>query len=230
MEHSEKQQLINNKLIELDLLKEDIAICNRCPLFKTRSNTVPGEINLNSDIVFVYDAPNIDSDLVGKPMVGSSGTLFNSLIHDYMNLNREDVSVLTFIKCVPIYNSNEISYRPKRESVFWCAEYIYKQLEILDPKLIICLGYNTFSYLLRNDNAFFKSKEKISIKNYVGKLYKINSILDTSKSWFLIPCPGIMSFELNHYSTDVLKDIKVIYDKIRSGEDMEDLLRDSTSL
>lgn len=83
-----------------DALEQDILNCRKCPLFRSRKYAVPGEGNLNADLMFVGEAPGHDEDMQGKPFVGKAGQLLTKIINA-MEFKREEVFITNIIKCRP---------------------------------------------------------------------------------------------------------------------------------
>jgi len=222
----------------LDDISNDVKVCTKCELHNFRLNPVVGRINVSKEkefgceILFVDDFPTIEEDITGKPMVGKNGDIFNDIVFNTFNVRQEEISILHCVKCVPKYRSFRVEGSPKRESIFWCSEYLYSQIDLINPRLIISLGYLSFFVLLRNDNYFFKAKEKISLEPYVGNLYMAKSILDPKKQWLTMPCYNIKAFVSNkgRADMDLLEKMQGVYAKIRSGQDISDLLRNSPSI
>lgn len=218
----------------LEEVASQVSGCTRCSLHNYRLNAVPGITNRRDgeygcEILFVDDFPTIEEDITGKPMVARNGAIFNAIMYNTFDLNESEVSIVHCVKCLPKYYSFRIEKTAKRESVFWCSEYLYTQIELLNPRLIISLGYLPFFVLLRNNTYTFLGKPKISMEPYVGNLYMAKSLLDSSKSWPCVPCYNIKAFVANRGKADkyLLEKIQGIYAKIRSGEDVSDLLRNS---
>lgn len=117
-----------------DSLEQEILNCQRCPLFRTRKYAVPGEGNLNADLMFVGEAPGHDEDLQGKPFVGKAGQLLTKIINA-MEFKREEVYITNIIKCRPPQNRN-----PNQEEIDRCKDYLYKQINLIRPRVIVTLG------------------------------------------------------------------------------------------
>jgi len=117
-----------------DSLKERIIHCQRCPLSKGRTNAVPGEGNLEAELMFVGEAPGRDEDAQGKPFVGRAGQLLTRIIIA-MKFNREDVYITNVVKCRPPENRT-----PNKEEIEKCKGYLLEQLDLLKPKVVVALG------------------------------------------------------------------------------------------
>ncbi len=113
---------------------EQIKDCQKCSLAKTRTNFVFGTGNEHAGIMFIGEAPGADEDLQGEPFVGRAGQLLNRMLAE-VGLRREDVYIANVLKCRPPGNRD-----PLAEEVAKCLPYLRKQIEIIRPKLLVCLG------------------------------------------------------------------------------------------
>ena len=119
---------------ELEKLKNECAECHACPLWETRKNLVFGTGNEKADIMFVGEAPGQQEDETGVPFVGAAGQLFDRYLFA-VDLPRESVYIANILKCRPPRNRDPL---PAEEDA--CIEHLYKQIELIDPKIIVCLG------------------------------------------------------------------------------------------
>ncbi len=108
--------------------------CQLCQLYKTRTNLVFGDGNLNAQIMFVGEAPGRDEDLAGIPFVGVAGQLLTKII-TAMKLKRSDVFITNVLRCRPPGNRN-----PLPEEVACCRPYLIELVKIIKPKIICTLG------------------------------------------------------------------------------------------
>ena len=141
----------------LDEIKERIASCTRCTLYKTATNHVPGEGNPNADLMFVGEAPGATEDETGRPFVGAAGQLLTKIIAA-IDLKREDVFIVNVLKHRPPGNRN-----PLPDEVTACSPYLVRQIELIQPKVIVALG--TFA-------AQFLLDTKLSIGKLRGQVHK----------------------------------------------------------
>ncbi len=118
----------------LDEIAEKVAECTRCPLYATATNPVPGEGNPKAKLICVGEAPGANEDASGRPFVGQSGALLTKIL-GAINLAREDVFICNVLKHRPPGNRN-----PRPEEVEACSPYLIKQLEIIQPKVIVAFG------------------------------------------------------------------------------------------
>jgi DNA polymerase len=108
--------------------------CTKCRLAKTRTQVVYGVGNPKADLMFIGEAPGRDEDLQGKPFVGRAGALLTDIIKA-MKLTRDDVYIANVIKCRPPENRN-----PEPDELDACRPFIRRQIEMIQPKVIVTLG------------------------------------------------------------------------------------------
>jgi len=108
--------------------------CTKCRLAKTRTQVVYGVGNPKADLMFIGEAPGRDEDLQGKPFVGRAGALLTDIIKA-MKLTRDDVYIANVIKCRPPENRN-----PEPDELDACRPFIRRQIEMIEPKVIVTLG------------------------------------------------------------------------------------------
>jgi DNA polymerase len=118
----------------LELIRENLGECTRCRLHKQRNKIVFGVGNPQAELVFVGEGPGHDEDVQGLPFVGRAGKLLTQMI-EAMGLKREDVYICNVVKCRPPENR-----KPEDDEVATCSPYLYRQLDVIAPKAIVCLG------------------------------------------------------------------------------------------
>jgi uracil-DNA glycosylase len=132
------------KASQLKLLNEQhVAVCRKCRLCETRTNTVFGEGDADAKIFFIGEGPGENEDLQGRPFVGRAGELLNKWIAA-MGLRREQVYIGNIVKCRPPGNRE-----PAPDEVASCTPYLEKQLEIIRPPVIITLGRPAVQHMLQ---------------------------------------------------------------------------------
>lgn len=132
---------------ELSIVAMDVEQCRACPLGKLRTNPVPGEGSPNARLVFVGEGPGADEDKQGRPFVGRAGVLLNKMI-TAMGLKREDVFICNVVKCRPPENRT-----PTTEEIQKCYPFLARQLEIINPAVIVTLGAPASHTLLKTSTA-----------------------------------------------------------------------------
>ena len=109
--------------------------CTRCDLCQTRNNVVFGVGNPNADILFVGEGPGEQEDLQGKPFVGPAGKLLDDML-SIIDLTRDyNCYIANIVKCRPPKNRD-----PRDDEQDACIQYLYDQIELIKPKIIVCLG------------------------------------------------------------------------------------------
>ena len=138
---------VTEKAQELARLGAAIEKCRKCDLGKTRLHSVGGEGNPDARIVFVGEAPGATEDEQGRPFVGRAGTLLTKII-EAMGLKREDVFIMNILKCRPPKNRD-----PQATEVAACEDYLYSQLQVIDPEVIVALGAHAARTLLQTTES-----------------------------------------------------------------------------
>ncbi|MBC8312940.1 MAG: uracil-DNA glycosylase [Candidatus Cloacimonetes bacterium] len=145
----------------LKKLFEEFQNCQKCKLSKTRNNFVIGEGNSDAEIMFVGEGPGMQEDIQGKPFVGSAGKLLTKMLKA-INLERESVYITNVVKCRPPQNRN-----PEADEISTCIPILYKQIEIIQPKIICALGKVAGNLLLKKDTTLGNMRGKFFQKeNY----------------------------------------------------------------
>ncbi|MFZ0978746.1 MAG: uracil-DNA glycosylase [Candidatus Acidiferrales bacterium] len=119
----------------LERIRTDITpTCTRCKLHKARTQIVFGVGNPKAQLVFVGEGPGRDEDEQGEPFVGRAGKLLTQMI-EAMSLRREDVYICNVVKCRPPENR-----LPEKDEIATCSPFLLRQLGVINPKVICCLG------------------------------------------------------------------------------------------
>ncbi len=127
----------------LEDLEKNICSCLKCPLGQTRTRFVFGVGNPHADVMFIGEAPGADEDAQGEPFVGRAGQLLNKII-EAVGMKREQVYICNILKCRPPNNRD-----PLPSEMETCTPYLHKQIELMQPKFIICLGRISAQWLLQ---------------------------------------------------------------------------------
>ena len=132
---------------ELKAVYRQASTCTKCPqLAATRTTVVFGSGNSDADLMFVGEAPGANEDKQGVPFVGQAGKLLDRLLGE-IGLSRDDVFVVNTLKCRPPDNRD-----PLPQEIDNCQDYLFRQLELIEPKVVCTLG-NFATKLLRADPA-----------------------------------------------------------------------------
>ncbi|MGB2960250.1 MAG: uracil-DNA glycosylase, partial [Bacteroidota bacterium] len=139
----------------LEELNAQICSCLKCPLGETRTNFVFGVGNPHATLLIVGEAPGVDEDAQGEPFVGRAGQLLNKILAA-IGFRREDVYICNILKCRPPGNR-----KPAEDEVSHCIPYLKKQIEIIKPKLILCLGLTAAENLLKMSESLTKLRGRL---------------------------------------------------------------------
>ena len=131
----------------LPVIQEDLGDCTRCKLHKTRKTIVFGDGNPNAQLVFVGEGPGADEDEQGLPFVGRAGKLLTQMI-EAMGLQRKDVYICNVVKCRPPQNR-----QPEPDEVKECAPFLFRQIDTIAPKVIVCLGATAAQTILQTNRG-----------------------------------------------------------------------------
>lgn len=145
----------------LEELDSMINQCQKCPLGKTRTKFVFGVGNPSAHAMLIGEAPGADEDLQGEPFVGRAGKLLNDILKA-IDLRREDVYIANILKCRPPGNRD-----PLPSEMETCIPYLHKQIDLIKPKVILCLGRIAANGLLN---------KKLSLSTLRENIYEFNGI------------------------------------------------------
>jgi uracil-DNA glycosylase family 4 len=130
---------------ELAAVAAEAGQCRKCGLGSTRTHAVPGEGSPQARIMFVGEAPGADEDAQGRPFVGKAGQLLDKII-EACGLRREDVFIGNVLKCRPPDNRD-----PRPEEIVSCLPYLQRQIEAIEPEVIVALGAHAARTLLNTN-------------------------------------------------------------------------------
>jgi DNA polymerase len=136
-------------------LRATVASCQRCPLHATRTQTVFGVGNQGAQWMFIGEAPGADEDRQGEPFVGRAGQLLNSMLRA-VGLRRDEVYIANILKCRPPGNRD-----PKPDEVGMCRGYLERQIELVNPRLIVAVGRISAQTLLETDVPLGRLRGKV---------------------------------------------------------------------
>ncbi len=120
--------------VALEAIAAEVRVCTACRLHERRSRAVPGEGHPSTEVIFVGEGPGMNEDREGRPFVGRAGDLLVRLLGS-IGWRREDVFITNIVKCRPPDNRD-----PEPDEIAACAPFLRRQLEVLDPALIVTLG------------------------------------------------------------------------------------------
>ena len=139
----------------LDEIRNDLGECTRCALHAGRTTLVFGVGNPDADLVFVGEAPGRDEDLQGVPFVGRAGQLLTKIIAS-IGLTRDEVYIANVVKCRPPDNRN-----PEPGEVQTCEPFLFRQLDVIRPKVVVALGAFAIHTLLGTDQAISRLRGRV---------------------------------------------------------------------
>jgi uracil-DNA glycosylase len=131
-----------DKAAALRIIREDIGDCTRCALHKGRNKLVFADGSPEARLMFVGEGPGADEDAQGLPFVGRAGQLLNNMI-TAMGLKREEVYIANVVKCRPPGNRT-----PEPEEANTCSPFLFRQIDVVGPEVIVALGATAATYLL----------------------------------------------------------------------------------
>ena len=131
--------------MDWETLEKQCAACSRCGLRRTRTNLVFGDGNREADIMFVGEGPGEQEDLQGIPFVGPAGKLLDDML-SIIDLDRTSCYIANVVKCRPPRNRD-----PEAEEQDACFHFLREQIELVHPKIIVCLGRIAAMRLIRPD-------------------------------------------------------------------------------
>ncbi len=206
-----KKKKVNNQNIQqikeitnLSDLEHLISNCKLCELYKTRKKVVFGEGSTNPILMLVGEAPGREEDLTGRPFVGRSGELLTKMLRA-INIERKEVFITSVIKCRPPRNRT-----PTEAEIQSCKPYLLKQIELLDPKLILCLGTTASRALLGNKGPLSKIR---------GTFFTVDGrkIMVTYHPAFLLRFAGAKQIELKRQAWQDLQILQKEYEKLKKN-------------
>ena len=134
--------------------------CHLCDLSKSRHKVVFGEGDPHAEILFIGEGPGSTENSSGQPFVGRSGELLTKMIENVLHISRSDVYITNIVKCRPPNNAI-----PTPTQAHTCQPYLMKQIELIQPKLVVTLGATAYHYLTGDDTEISKVRGTIHKQN-----------------------------------------------------------------
>jgi DNA polymerase len=165
-------------------LKAAVASCTACPLHAGRNRTVFGVGDENADWLFVGEGPGADEDAQGEPFVGQAGRLLDSMLAAIRLKRGENVYIANVIKCRPPGNRN-----PEPSEALACEPYLHRQIDLIQPKLIVALGKVAAANLLATDASVASMRGKVHRYRGIPLIvtyhpaYLLRNLPDKAKAW-----------------------------------------------
>jgi DNA polymerase len=145
--------------------------CHRCPLAAGRTNMVFGSGDADADLMFVGEAPGFHEDQQGRPFVGRAGMLLDELLHE-IGLSRDEVFVGNVLKCRPPGNRD-----PLPEEVEECTPHLYRQIELIEPRVICTLGNFATKLLTGSPRGITSVRGRPQDREIAGRSVRLYPIL-----------------------------------------------------
>jgi DNA polymerase len=170
--------------MDWEALGRTISECTLCDLYKTRTRPVFGVGNRKAQWMIIGEAPGADEDAQGEPFVGKAGQLLNTMLRA-IGLAREEVFIANILKSRPPQNRD-----PRPEEVRVCIPYLYRQIELVNPRLIVCVGRIAAQNLLNTTETIGRLRGRLHqlasgrpmIVTY-HPAYLLRSPAEKRKSW-----------------------------------------------
>ena len=183
----------------MEKIEEEVRNCRKCELWKTRDKPLVGDGSVNAEILVVGESPGYYEDLEGRAFVGEAGKILDQLL-SLINLKRGEIYITNILKCHPPKNHN-----PSRHEIDSCIEYLYRQVDIIKPKVIITLGKYASKEIFAKFNLEFSR-----ISELHGKVFEVETNFGNVK---IIPLyhPAVAC-----YHNDMLNVLKEDFSKLRN--------------
>ncbi len=139
----------------LDELTTTVSTCTRCPLHLSRSNTVFARGNPDAKLMVVGEAPGFHEDQQGLPFVGKAGGLLNNMLSS-VGFSQEQIYIANVLKCRPPNNRD-----PQAEEIKQCGSHLSRQIELINPALILAVGRFAGQYLLKSMLSLAKMRSRV---------------------------------------------------------------------
>lgn len=145
---------------EFNALQQECLSCQKCGLCETRTHVVFGVGNPQSEVMLIGEGPGENEDLQGEPFVGRSGQLMDKMLEVVDLSRKKNLYIANMVKCRPPKNRD-----PLPEEVSCCIGYLNRQIEIIQPKIIVCLGRIAACSLIDPNFKVTKQHGQFILKN-----------------------------------------------------------------
>ncbi len=143
---------------ELKQVAQEVAVCMKCPLHHSRKLAVPGEGPANAEIMFIGEGPGFHENEQGRPFVGAAGKYLEELLAK-INLKRSQVFIANVVKCRPPGNRD-----PMPEELEACRDYLERQIQAINPKVIVTLGRFSMANFMPNAKISSVHGQAVKVK------------------------------------------------------------------
>ena len=140
-------------------LKKECLACRRCQLCETRTNVVFGVGNPDAEVMFIGEGPGEQEDLQGEPFVGRAGKLLDDML-ELIYLDRSKIYIANMVKCRPPKNRDPLNIEQEA-----CSVWLTQQIELIRPKIIVCLGRIAAATYIRPDFKISREHGQWTVKN-----------------------------------------------------------------
>lgn len=189
---------------DLASLRAHIGDCRRCPLGASRTQVVFGVGDPEARLLFIGEGPGKNEDLRGEPFVGAAGRLLDELLGS-IGLRREDVYIANVVKCRPPGNRD-----PEPVEIETCTPFLRRQIELIDPDVIVTLGKFATQYVLDTT---------VGITRLRGRLYRVEGRRVVP---VLHPAAALYNGANRQVLEDDFKRLRAVLDRVERGEDTEE--------
>lgn len=189
----------------IQILTERVQKCEACQLAQGRTNVVVGEGSLYAPIMFVGEGPGEEEDKTGRPFVGRAGQLLTKILES-VQLTREEVYICNVVKCRP--PNNRV---PNAQEQKACAHFLYAQIMIVDPAIIVPLGSTALSFFLN---------QNVSISDYRGKEIQWKAgkkLFPMFHPSYLLRNPSREKGSPKDLTWQDIKKVRKFYDELKGG-------------
>ena len=193
---------VTDRQTALQALRQEVLPCTACDLHSTRRNVVFGSGSPQARLVLVGEAPGQEEDRQGEPFVGRSGQLLTKIL-EAIAFKREDVFICNILKCRPPENRD-----PLPQEVASCEPHLQRQLAILQPRLICCLGRIAAQTLLKTDASLGRLREAVHF-------YRGIPVLVTYHPAYLLRNPSA-----KRDAWDDVRRLRALYDALGAESDL----------
>lgn len=206
---------------KLSKLNNEISLCAKCALYRTRNKAVTGKYSENSEIVFITSSPTQSDNKCGVPLKEGRNSKYFKFCLKKARIDYNRINVISCVKCITPHKNRKDRSLLINESTSSCLDYLQKQLEILNPKLVITLGKFPLSIFLSN---LLLNNKKIpqefvahKFRNKIANLTELHGrflMLDTfwRNSVILFPTwyTGLIVSPQKKHKETLLKDLKIL--------------------
>ena len=170
--------------------REELQVCTRCSLYKTRTYALGGEGNTNADIMLIAQAPGELEDKENMMFIGPSGTILHTLLKD-ANICEDELYMTNLIKCILPKNR-----RPRQKEIEACSYYLDMEIEVIAPKILVPLGYYSTKYIFEKYSLHQFTRSKFP--ELIGKLFVADN-----KQIFPLSHPALLLYRNEYYKNSV---------------------------